>query len=387
MLDVVSITLDGAELPLDQVVADVVIRHGRSSYTDGPTASTAQITVIGADRTFVRGITLSKPLVVSYAVDGGPTTPRFTGRTTDATVDGDAVTVIAVGRLSTLDGYTINTVAQGIYPQQNWSSRVARIFADAGLSTSVLFDVGTFNPVLIQRAAGGPGGTGSPLAQYLDELLAMIGGTAYDLPDGRIMIESAGVRTTDAPVRIPPELVAYAPRWEKVLPGANSATCGYGGPGYNTGTVTASDTAAAAVYGPRPVTVDPSEILNQTDAQSLVDSIVARQADARWSTPAALLVDPLELTIGGAYQIPGLPVPAPYGTWTAILEGWTDTIASDGTAVEWRTELALSDPALIGAPLLAWQDVPATGYAWDEINQTTAWDDATTLDTLTPIPF
>jgi len=379
VLTVSSITIDGVAVPLGQVAADVIIRHGRLAFTDGATAATAQVTVIGAGRSFVRGITLSKPLVVNYSVDGGPAAPRFTGRTTDATLDGDALTVIAVGRLSTLDGYTVGT---NLYAQETWTSRVTRIFSDAGLLSYLRMNVGSFNPVLISRPAGNP----VSLAQYLDDLLAMIGGVAYDMPDGTIMVESPGVRSTANPVRLSPAIVAYAPRWEKVLPGYNTATCAYGGPGLNTGTKTSTDTAAVALYGPRPVTVSPSEIANAADAQTLVDSIVARQKDPRWATPASMVITPVELSIGVGVQIPSLPASAPYGTWTGILEGWTDQIQSDGQAVDWTMDLALSDPALIGAPLLAWADVPATGYAWDQINQVTAWDDATTLDTLTPVP-
>jgi len=378
-LTVVSVTLDGVALPLDQVAADITIRHGRSSYYDGPTAATAQVTVLGATRSLVRGITLSKPLVVNYSVDGAAAKPRFTGRTTDATLDDDALTIIAVGRLSTLDGYTVGGY---LYAQETWTTRVTRLFSDAGILSALRLNVGTFNPVLISRPAGNPLG----LAAYLDDLLGMIGGIMYDAPDGTITIESPGVRTTDNPVHIGPDIVAYAPRWQKVLPGYNQATCGYGGPGLNTGTVTATDTDAVTLYGPRPVTVTPSEIANKTDAQSLVDSIVARQADPRWSTPAAVILDPLDITVGQAVQIPQLPAAAPYGTWTGIVEGWTDNIGSDGRSVAWTMELNLSDPALVGAPLLAWADVPTTGYAWDQINQVTAWDDATTLDTITPVP-
>src|SRR5262252_3503499 len=148
VLTIPSITLDGSPLPLGQVAADVTIRHGRSSYFDGATASTCQITALGVSRSLVQSVKLGAALVVNYSADGGPPAPRFTGRTTDATLDGDALTIIGVGKISTLDGFTVGA-SGAAYPQETWSSRVGRVFQDAGLIT--ILDLATdpaLNPVL-----------------------------------------------------------------------------------------------------------------------------------------------------------------------------------------------------------------------------------------------
>lgn len=128
-LEVSSITVDGAGLELDDVLADVTIRHGRTGFFDSSSPSTCQLTLLGVTRALTRPFRLGSTLVVN-ATDGATIAPRFTGRFTDAQVDGDTLTAIAVGDLRTLPGYELVAA----YPEEKWSARVLRVFTAAGLA-------------------------------------------------------------------------------------------------------------------------------------------------------------------------------------------------------------------------------------------------------------
>jgi hypothetical protein len=379
VLAVSSIVLDGVTLDLHGVAADVTIRIGRSDYFDSFTPSTCQLTLLGVSRTFVRSVTLSRPLVINTSLDGAAAKPRFTGRTTDATLDGDALTVIAVGRLSTLDAYTVGKVA---YPLERWDDRIVRLFNET-LGGWALRIAGYAQPPYVNARPANP----VSLAAYLDDLCNMAGAILNDTPDGLILLEEATTRTGAAPTTIPASEVVYAPIWEKVLPGSNKATVPYGTASPQL-TKTSSDATAIAQYGERATVVSPSEIAygdpyaGSLTAQDIADRIVQRQAAPRWLTRAATLLHGIELPspqIGKAVKLPGLPASAPYAIWTAIVEGWTDTIQSDGVNVQWIQELALSDPALSGVVVhLAWEDMAATDH-WNTIDPTVTWANADAL--------
>jgi len=370
VLAVSSVSIDGVALPLDNVAADITIRHGRGSYYDATTPSTAQVTLVGVTRAFVQAISLSRPLVIKYRVDGGPEKPRFTGRTTDAAVDGDQVTLIAVGRLSTLDSYTVGTAA---YVAQGLRGRVSTVFNEAGLLAYLDYPLAGLAPNLNPRAVAPVS-----LAEYLDGLLAIGQAQATDAPDGTIRFDAGKSRDANSPTVIPGSDVEYVPGWAKVLPGANKAVIGYGTASPQA-TSTVADPAAATLYGERLFQANPSEISNKSDADILAQSVVSQQKDPRWTTPGLTLLHGYELRVGQALKISGLPAPAPYSVWTAFVEGWQDTISSDGEHVTWRMDVALSDTGLSGEVAhVVWSDLPATDH-WDTINPTVTWANADNL--------
>lgn len=198
--------------------------------------------------------------------------------------------------------------------------------------------------------------------------------------DGAASIYADEVRivssVTPPPQPIDPALVAYVPVWTQQLPAGNKVTVRYTGD--QSQSVTVSDAASIAIYEERPVTID-TAFSNTADATTRANQRLARSAYPHWNIPAATILRGLDLKIGQAVTLTGFPPAAPYNPWTPILEGWTDQIAGD----EWTMELALSDP-LASALLLPWNAVPAS-YLWNTINPATAWKDALTLDTLTPV--
>lgn len=370
-LALTSITLDGVALDLDDVLADVTIRHGRAGYFDSASPSTCQLSLLGVPRSFTRPFRLGSELIV-IASDGVTAAPRFTGRLTDGDLVGDELTAIAVARLRTLSGYTVGAVA---YPEESWSARVTRAFTEAGLAASLELAAGAFNPTLLARAA-----EPITLAAYLDELAETVESAVADRPDGRILVQAINARSSSGSVALSPAEVAYAPGWVMRLPAANVVAVSYGSP---EATVSATDAASVALYGPISTTI-PTELKNAADASSMANARLSRAAYARWTTPATTLLFGRRLELGKPVGLSSLPPAAPFSSWSPTLEGWTDRIVSDGEELVWTMELALSDPLLSGLTF-SWEGVPVdAAHRWDTINQTVAWRDALTLSDLDP---
>jgi hypothetical protein len=372
LLDSIAI-VDGAgygELPLANVIADVTIRHGRAGYFESGTPSTCSIALLGATHDQTHRLRLGEPLIVN-ASDGATIAPRFTGRLTDATLELDRLTLTAVGFLRTLGGYTI----PGDYAAEVWSDRVWRAFNDAGLAAALVLEVGAFNPMLVARPA-------SPitLADYLDELAGMVNAAVADLPDGRILVQTSDSRSLEGGYALHPAEVAYAPTWLEVLPDANIVTVTYGDPAAPS-SVTARDQASIDLYGPIESSVS-TTFYDAADANAVATARIARDAYAHWFIADAPLLYGRRLLIGQPLELSSLPASAPHDPWNPILEGWTDTIVSDGLELAWTMQLSLSDPTLSGLAL-PWNQVPA-GTAWNELDPALAWRDALTLDDFTP---
>jgi hypothetical protein len=370
-LRVTSVTLDGIAQPLDGVLASVTIRHGRVDVFDSPSPSTCQLTLLDRPFSVTHSFRIGGVLVVNAADGAGAPKPRFTGKITDASLDDNDLTVIAVGMLSTLTQYTVGLVD---YPSEAWSARITRVFAEAGLAASLVLQAppAAADPVLAARVAATAGP--ETLDDMLGELADNVGAAIADTPDGRILVQAISARTLDSLYMIDPDVVAYVPAFVQVLPSANSVAVVWTG-----GTQTATDPASIARYGQRPtppLTITTTITTAPAAAARAVER-VARTANPHWNMPSAPVLVGLDLAIGQAVEITELPPSAPYDPWTPIVEGWQDTIASDGVELDWTMELALSDPLASGLTL-PWNAVPAADK-WNTIDPVTAWSDALTL--------
>jgi hypothetical protein len=368
-LTILAITIDGVPVPLDRVVADVTIHHGRADFFDSASASTCQLTLLGVTRAMMRPFRLGSLLVVT-AIDAAGSAPRFTGRFTDGSLLGDSFTGIAVARLRTLSGYTVGTAA---YPEETWSARVTRIFGEAGLAAQLVLETGTLDPILLARPI-----EPVALSAYLDSLATMLQAAVVDLPDGTILVQALAARSVAGAFALDPAEVQYSPTWAQRLPGGNVVTVTYGEP---EASVSSSDAASVALYGPITATIG-TDFKLAADANQVLQNRLGRDAYAHWTVPSAPLLVGRRLRIGKPVTLSLLPAASPYDPWTAILEGYTDTIVSDGDELAWTMELAMSDPLLSGITL-SWNETPPA-YKWNTINQTVAWRDALSLDSLTP---
>lgn len=375
-LTLTGITLDGVALPLAEVLADVVIRHGRTGYYDAPSTSTAQITCIDVARSFSAGIKMGAKLVVTCDAGAGPL-PRFTGRVTDATLDRGDLTIVACGKLSEMSGYY---VAPATYSKQTWTEQLKTVFQNAQTGNSrgsFPLDIRTpkTNPLMapvVSVVSEEPN-----FAQFVETLLGWMGAAMADMPDGKILIQPASARTTANAVNIPPEEVLYTPQWHQTLPGANRVRID---------AADRLDFPSENQFGERFVEYDTTiDVSDVNDAYYLRDEMLGRQAWPEWVIESAVLLFGRVLEIGQPVRMSGFSASAPHGTWVAIVEGWTDRITSDGGDFVWTMELALSDPKLsgIGEQPITWNDTPSD-LTWANANQTTAWNDALTVDDLYP---
>ena len=72
---IVTVLVNDAPVALDDVFAELTIRHGRGSLEDGPLASSATLTLVDVTRELVQGFSAGDTLQLDTA-DG----PRFVGR-------------------------------------------------------------------------------------------------------------------------------------------------------------------------------------------------------------------------------------------------------------------------------------------------------------------
>jgi hypothetical protein len=368
-----TVTIDGAAYPLAGILADVTIHHGRTDVFDDPSPDTCQITLHDVTKAFVRSVDTGAPLTLDVIeTPGGAVSSRFKGTITDAGLDVDVLSMIAVGRLGTLTQYTIGT---SNWPAESWSARVTRIFTEAGLAAILdLYPDPLFNPQLAARDASTAGST--TLGDYLAFLAPMVGAAVADRMSGHILVQAIGSRVLAGAFLLDPAYVEYAPAWSLVLPMGNIVKVTYQAD--QGASVTVQDAASIAQYGPRPVTID-TAFANVADATTRANTRLGRGSFAHWNIPAApVIVGLTGLAIGQPLQLSHMPAASPFDPWTPIVEGWTDRISGD----EWRMDLALSDPLASGLTL-PWNAIPTTAeYHWNTIDQTTHWADALTLEDL-----
>jgi hypothetical protein len=367
-----TVKIEGATIPLADILSDLIVHHGRSDISDEPTATTCQLTLQGVSEAFTRDFEVGQSLAVTVKDGAGPSIPRFTGRITDARLDRDLLTIIAAGLVSRLRLYVIGEA--GTWPVESWSARVTRAFTEAGLVSLLDLDPDpAFDPQLAARDSASAGPT--TLGDYLAFLAPMVGALVADRLDGRVLVQAIGARTLDAAYALDPADVAYAPVWEEELPRGNIVTVRYTGD--QSESVTVTEPVSVTMYGDRPETID-TAIVSLADATYRANQRLGRSAFAHWNISECPVLRGLDLQIGAPVILEGMPDSAPFEPWTPIVEGWQDELAGD----TWRMTLALSDPLLSGVTL-PWSAVPVTtDYRWNTVDVATDWTEALTLEDL-----
>ena len=122
-----GVEVDGVALDLADVLAAVTIRHGVATFGDGPTSSTATLTLAGADiRTPAAGQSFRLETLAGT---------RFVGQLSDVSVGWDGVQARTVLTASgNLAGISRRKVGAGDWPAESWGDRVARVFAECRLA-------------------------------------------------------------------------------------------------------------------------------------------------------------------------------------------------------------------------------------------------------------
>lgn len=403
---ITRIAVAGADLDLDTVLAEVVIRHGRTEFDAGPTSSSAQVTLRGVTHSYANAFRVGVALVIE-----ADSKTRFTGTISDATLDDDELTVIGMGPLASLFRYTVGGPSS-TWPAEPWHARVQRVFTEAGIPSLVQLQYRLdWDPTVIAHTATDPP---VKLDDYLKVLADTIGAAICDTPDGHVLVQELSVRqrltpltwqttpgtiawnATDPtcsweqaitlhalaptypdplpPVTVDPADVFYVPPWQQSLALENSTTVEYGSPRVS---VLYEDSASIGLYGRIPGSVS-TELANTADANQRAYDRATRRGYPRWFMDSAPLLRGYELALGQVVELSGFPTSSPYSAWNPCLEGWTDTIRGDA----WTCELALSHPLLSGV-VLTWITTPAT-IAWNEVDPACSWSQALTVGDLNP---
>ena len=412
MTSITSVTINGVDLDLDDVILDVIITHGRGAITDSAQPSTLDL------RIFATGL-ITVPYTLGQSVNvKADSVNRFTGAITDmaishaTTVDNNPpmtiIDVTAVGNLANLSRF----FADDTSPEEDLQTRVDAILTATGLTYSAQADP---NYELMEILAADAQIVDA--RTRLDELNDWTGGTLYDKPDGTVVFESytrrgynyatatwAGMpldwdsTTGDwvsqyapgdaAPtaVTLPASGVVWEPRWQATASTiVNDVTVEYG-PSDPQDVYSDTDAASIAAFGTRAISIK-TGLLDVTDAANRASLVLTAQATERWTlggveilmqeltAPTLALV--MGLTSGDRVIVTDLPTPGPIAQFLGVLEGWTETYTIDG----YRLTLALSDPRYSYA-MLEWQGAGAAD--WANVPITTTWSDVILQSNLIP---
>lgn len=399
---ITAITIAGVFLNLDDVEYQVNVQHGRNDVTSQPEASSASITIRGAQGIAAQ---MSDPVIIqAYGFD------RFTGEISDLTITHlsttpptAVTTVTAMGNLAKLG---LRETTDTTYPHETVRDRAEKILTDGGLPF-----VNGGDDVLELHSLNSGETEIQPVLQALEQLAEWSGATYFDTPEGLIAFESYGSRgltafaatwlsltepwsdysqswdsfpTTIATYEFPSSGVIWSPTWTQTLEALiNDVTVTYGSTGSSE--EQADDTASIALYGRRAYRLD-TRLRNSSDASSRAGSILTAQANPLWNMgQISVYVDllgstdrdrVLALINGATVTVPNLPEPAPYSSFQGIVEGWGETY----TPGQHIITFSISDPRY-SYQTVTWAGID-NALIWGDVNPTVAWYNVVNADDL-----
>lgn len=398
---ITEVQIAGTSLDLGTVEYSVSIQHGRNDVLSAPEASSAQIVIRGAAGVAAK---MADPLTIdAYGFR------RFTGEITDIVITHQSstpptavTTIIAMGNLSKLG---LKLTGEGGYPHETVRERAETILDNGGLNYlnggDDTLEVHQINDDDIK-----------PVLEALAELAEWSGATYFDTPEGLIAFESYGSRGITAfaatwqsltetwdyyaqtwdsfPISFqsytfPATGVIWTPTWTQNLTSlVNDVTVIYGADGSDS-SEQADDTASIATYGRRAYKLT-TQLRNSADAATRAGNILTAQANPLWQLgQISVIVDTLDSTdrdrvlglINGAtVTVPNLPTPAPYSSFTGIVEGWAETY----TPGQHIITFSISDPRY-SYQTVTWADIDAA-LEWQNVNAGVAWYNVVRADDL-----
>ena len=367
---IISVRLAGAELELGDVLADVVIRHGRDDVAASPQPSSASLALTPVDRAFTSSFRVGVELELTASGPGGDW-PLFRGVISDAELDHPTLSIVAAGHLASANRAELDVSG---WPEEAWSARAARLLAAVPYGALVERDP-AFDPILYPPVNLA---TGTVLFEtYAQSLAAAVGAAIVDTADGRLLVQAIGARPSRAAVthELDPALVAWAPAWLQPLDVVNVVDVQYG-PDDATADVVLADQASIDLFERRGTQIQSTRIKTAADASQRAATALERAAYPRWGMRNLLYLEPLlDLAVGDRVLLVDLPASAPSAEWSPVVEGWTHRI----NGVDWTLELALSDPVSSGLAIV-WADVPV---AWNQVPPL-AWAEADELGDFYP---
>lgn len=410
MSQITEIKINGISVSLDQIEYNVFVNHGRSSITDGATASSATLTMI-AQNVSLPDVKVAYSLnIKAYGID------RFTGRITDLQIvhlkDGFAlISIQGMGKVSRIFNKYIDSYS---FPKQSAHARVLEILeqtyedynVDGGLDVELKAKTVDY----------------ASISDLLQKVATDVGAAIVDTPDGKILFQFYDIRGSDSlfeqwqnqgslkwtgyglerwvdqietsptagiPLDLDADSVIFEPIWRTQSGNIiNRAIIEYD----NGSFYMAENTDSQTDFGLRTLSLN-TEIYNSASAITRAGEIITRQAFPRWSLGSVEIYMErvtnttqrdaiMNLYCGKRVQINGLPNPAPYATWVGVTEGWSESFTGLGNDLgTHRITLALSDP-LQSYAAMSWETL--TTQKWNTIDTAVIWADAIVPADLVP---
>jgi hypothetical protein len=370
-----TVTIDGVDYS-NKAIDSVSISYGRTSYWEQARTGFATIVIADWDNTDY-GFEINDSVVVTVDNASAVASTVFTGKVTSVETKMGAVgsvnevafiTISAVGPFAGMSRKILSTS----YTQDLDSDRMTDILTDAGVTIDVVDTPGIYE---FTHTGAFVADAYSTAAKYA----GMANGYIYETADGEVGFANESRRTIAVAatgyMSIPENYILWRSISSSKSLGdiLNSINLTYG-----TGTKTSSDAASIAAYGLLGASIT-TELHHAAEAQELADKYVAlrRVPRVNMSAFAVQLDSPnisdadldsfLQMYMGKAISITGLPVSLLATNYYGFVEGWNLQVSRNQAAIS----LITSESSYSIQPT-RWQDEDPA-LAWNAVGAAVQW--------------
>lgn len=372
-----SVTIDGVDFSSKTINA-VSVTFGRTSYWEQARAGVASVEIVNWDDTDY-GFEINDSVVIK--VDNATPTARtvFTGKVTNietrmaAVGSVNEVSLITISAVGPFAAMSRKIIGGSGYVKQMDSVRMSAIFTDAGVTVDVVDSPGIYEFTDIAAFSADAYSTAAKYA-------GMANGYIYETTDGKVGFANESRRSTAVTasgyMTIPENYilwrsVASSKGLQDIL---NTISLTYKA----NATVTSSDSTSQGLYGVLGASIS-TELHNMSEAQELADKYVALRRVPRLNmssftiqldspnVSSADLDTFLQMSMGKAIEINGLPVPLMPSNYYGFVEGWTLQVSRNQAAIS----LITSESSYSIQPT-RWQDAGAS-LAWNAVGAAVQW--------------
>lgn len=372
-----SVTIDGTDFSSKTINA-VSVTFGRTSYWEQARAGVANVEIANWDDTDY-GFEINDSVVIK--VDNTTPTARtiFTGKITNietrmaAVGSVNEVSLITISAVGPFAAMSRKIIGGSGYVKQMDSVRMSAIFTDAGVTVDVVDSPGIYEFTDIAAFSADAYSTAAKYA-------GMANGYIYETTDGKVGFANESRRSTAVTasgyMTIPENYilwrsVASSKGLQDIL---NTISLTYKA----NAIVTSFDSTSQGLYGVLGASIS-TELHNMSEAQELADKYVALRRVPRLNmssftiqldspnVSSADLDTFLQMTMGKAIEINGLPVPLMPSNYYGFVEGWTLQVSRNQAAIS----LITSESSYSIQPT-RWQDAGAS-LAWNAVGAAVQW--------------
>ena len=372
-----SVTIDGVDFSSKTINA-VSVTFGRTSYWEQARAGVASVEIANWDNTDY-AFEINDSVVIK--VDNATPTARtvFTGKVTNietrmaAVGSVNEVSLITISAVGPFAAMSRKIIGGSGYVKQMDSVRMSAIFTDAGVTVDVVDSPGIYEFTDVVAFSADAYSTAAKYA-------GMANGYIYETTDGEVGFANESRRSTAVTasgyMTIPENYilwrsVASSKGLQDIL---NTISLSYKA----NAIVTSFDSTSQGLYGVLGASIS-TELHNMSEAQELADKYVALRRVPRLNmssftiqldspnVSSADLDTFLQMTMGKAIEINGLPVPLMPSNYYGFVEGWTLQVSRNQAAIS----LITSESSYSIQPT-RWQDVSAS-LAWNAVGAAVQW--------------